>query len=278
MMLAMDTHQEKNGEVKKVRVLLANDIIVIQNGVITNNPFIFRLEKSLTSQWMIANRKKVIGRIKFLFREYYGEGYGGNIDDCFGYAVEYFMKSKRRAFRRMYFGQESTYDVQQYCFSQLKYIVRNYLKDINGKLVVQPIVNADEKESSRGGMVDETLAIDQMCVEDKVLVRDIKMWDEQFEWLRDYESYFKDKNYKDFDIMGYLAYMYFDVQEDIETHANHVAKMIGESVELIALVTSDFKEDVSRQEDRAIELLTDIKELVQASKHGWKPKVLRDKR
>ena len=278
MMQVTERERVKKEDGKNVTIVQANDVVVIQNGIITNNPFIFRLEKSITSQWMIENRGKVLSRISFYFREYYGVGYGGNEDDCFGYAVDYFMESKKRAFRPSYFGHATTYSVEQYCLSHLKYIVRNYLKGLNGGLNVQAIVTTGEKEICRGGLVDETLEIDQLSVEDMVLIRDVEMWDEQFEWLMEYEDYFLDKNYKDFDIMGYMAHMFFDVIHDtIEEHATYVAEQINESVELIRLVTEDFRLDVAQKEDVAVEMLQEIKVLLEETKNVWKPKYIRDK-
>lgn len=264
----------KRGE--KVSLLMANGCVVIQNGVITNNPFVYRLDKSQVSQWMVTNRANVMSKIRYWFREMHVNMYGGNEDDCFGYAVDYFTENKRRAFRKSYFGRESTYDVRNYCYSQLKFIVQNYIKDLNGGLKVNSIVNTDEMENTRNGVVDETIAINQMTVEDMVLHSDVQLWDDHYEWLSEYKEYFLDKNYKDFDIIGYLTYMYLDVQGgNFEEQLLHVAKKIGESVELVALVTDDFRQDVVNKDNDAVDVLNAIIELVEAVKHGWKPIILR---
>lgn len=279
MMQVTQKEKQKKESGNGVKIVQANDNVVIQNGTIANNPFIFRLEKSTTSQWMIANKSKVLNRIMYYFREYNGAGYGGNADDCFCYAVDYFMESKKRAFRKSYFGKETTYNVEQYCLTLLKYSVRNYLNELNGGLNIQSIVTAEERGERRGGCVDETLAIDQLSVEEQVMERDIDMWDEQFDWLMEYEGYFKDKNYKEFDIKGYLAYMYFDVNHiDIKDHVEHVAKSIGESVDLVKLVTQDFRIDVVNKDDVAVELLNEIKTMVKETRNGWKPKIIRNKK
>lgn len=279
-MVAMETFTEERSEAPKDKFLMANNIIVIQNGSIVNNPFSHRLELSHTSQWMVANKKAVTSRIGYWFREMYVASYGGNVDDCFGYAIDYFTESKRRAFRKSYFGKESTYDVRSYCFSQLKYIVQNYLKELRGGVDIQSFVTSDEMEAvgKRYGVVEETIARTlQVSVEDQAINQDYLAWDAEYDWLEDYEDYFTDKNYKKFDIVGYLTYMYLDVQEEnIEDHVKYVAQKIGESVEMIALVTDDFRRDVIKKEDRAIDLLKEISGLVGAVKTGWKPKRIRE--
>lgn len=260
---------------------MANNNVIIRNGVIVNNPFSQRLEMSHTAQWMIQNKSLVMSKIWFWFEEFYATSYGGNAEDCFGYGIDYFTESKRRAFRKSYFGRDTTYDVSKYCLSQVRYIVLNYLKDMNNGLELQFIVNSDEKEMVRHGVVEETMNNpDEMCTEDLIESRDIAMWDERYEWLEEYILYFTNKNYKTFDVMGYLTHMYLDVNDEdidgyIDDHIINVGNKIGESVDMITLVTDDFRRDVNKRDEDALELLALITELVGAVKVGWKPKILR---
>lgn len=261
----------------KETLIMANNLVVIQNGVIVNNPFSQRLEMSHATQWLVENQVQVKKKIGYWFREMYVYAYGGNVEDCFGLAIDYFTESKRRAFRKGYFGKESTYSVKNYCLSQLKYVVQNYVKSLRA-VEVSSIVTSGEMEGSRNGVIDETISDkEQLSVDELAIARDIELWDEQFQWLMDYEDYFLDKNYKPFDLEGYLMYMYLNVQsEDIETHAEYVAKKIGESVELVRLVTADFRRDVMKRDTIAMELLSDIGNMVEAVKCGWKPKRIRE--
>lgn len=260
----------------KEKLVMVNNQVMIQNGVVVNNPFSHRLEMSHAAQWLIENQTQVKKKLGYWFRELYVYAYGGNVEDCFGYALDYFTESKRRAFRKGYFGKDSTYSVKNYCLSQLYYVVQNYRKRLR-EIEVYSIVTSGEMESSRNGIIDETLSDRQeLTVDDKAISRDIALWDEKFEWLMDYESYFLEKNYKDFDIEGYLIYMYLHVHSEVfSEQVEYVAKKIGESVELVCLVTDDFRIDVHNRNEDAMNLLVDIQEMIEAVKNGWSPIRLR---
>lgn len=266
-------------------MLMVNDCVFIQNGKIAGNPFYFRLDNSEAVHWILSNEDVVRKKIKFWFSELGLLNNGGNVDDCLSFAVKDFIENRSKVFKKNFFGKDSTYSVENYCLTLIKYCVQNYAKDLKDKLANQiSLGTTNEAESSKSVVVEETLAnYNQTAVDEYIVNTDFTEYDEKFSWLYDYQKYFLDKKYKKFNIMNYLVYMYFDinkVEDDtvnfIDGQIKYVAKKLGEPESLIKLVTNDFRKDVENGNVMALDVYEIIGELVDATKFGWKPKLLLD--
>ncbi|KTF59830.1 hypothetical protein [Bacillus amyloliquefaciens] len=260
-------------------LIVANGTVVVANGIIRNNPFSSKIVMSEATQWMIRNEDVVKKSIWYWFR--HCKVSGGNVDDCFEYGLNYFIEKKKRAFRKFYFGKESSYGIENYVLSSIRNVVQEYRSRMNDGHKVVPFVTSEETDQfgAAVGKVEETVGSDTIVETGEMVVEsDEKYWDERFEWLAvSFQQFVEDRQYKVFSVEDYLYYMFLRVDTaDIEKHRDTVAKKCGESKDLIKMVTRDFQMEVRDGKEYAADMLVLIKELLDGVQAGWKPLHIRE--
>lgn len=105
---------------------VVDNLVVLKDGKIDDNPFSKSISTSLASTWILENEPLVKQKLAVTML---GQSLGVHeVDECFDYAVFYFLEKKKREFNPGYWGDEtsSTYTLEIYCLSQLPQIVYYY--------------------------------------------------------------------------------------------------------------------------------------------------------
>lgn len=269
------------------KTLVANDCVFIQNGLIAGNPFVHRLDSSKTAQWMITHKKEVMKLIKYWIREFGLSNAGLNAEDCFAYSLTYFIENKSKEFRKSYFGKGTNYTIRNYLHVNLRFCIHNYIKQYiknpDKNIIVSNNSSDFEKNNTRFKVIEDNLTKKEDVYENLFQDNYVEL-DKKFDELIEFEDYFTEKGYKNFDLLGYIAFMYFNVDnynaennsDLINSQIEYVAEKIGESKQLIQLITHDFKKDYYNKNPKAIRLLRKISSLVDSMKTGWKPDIIRE--
>lgn len=111
---------------------VVDNLVVLKDGKIDDNPFSKSISSSLASTWILENESLVKQKLAVALL---GQSLGVHeVDECFDFAVFYFLEKKKREFDPGYWGDEasSTYTLDIYCLTQLPQIVfyyRNRVKD-----------------------------------------------------------------------------------------------------------------------------------------------------
>lgn len=270
------------------KTLIINDCVIIQDGYIVDNPFIYSLESSKTIRWILKNKPYVTNLIMYWFREYGLNNVGLNVEDCFSYVINFFISDGKKEF--IYFESDNGFksSIKKYVSLQIKYCVHNYIKEFFKE--PQATSNATDSENQSTATDTEIKNTKQYYNANSTdyyselysSKEKFAELDEKFNNLANYKRYFELKGFIDFDFLSYIGFMYFYV-ENIENpkenkskflfkQYQNVANILEVDVELVKLVTEEFKSDVYNRNRIAKRLFQEIAYLVDHIKLGWKPK------
>lgn len=279
-------------------LILVNDTVIIQNGLILGNPFFLKLNSNSTLEWVVKHKNTVYNLIGFWLKQFNFSNSGIDIDDCFDSIVQFFMENPEKEFKENFFGENSTYTIKEYVKYCVKLCVMNYIKNYlsERKNIVSKATSSETLayledniyfagyDSNEMENISYNLEPSEKDTHEKFLEFDVL-----FDSLSNYNKYFSEKGYKEFDVLGYFTYMYFDVEKDkekqkensnselISNQVLYTASKINESKELVSMVTADLKSDYLKRNREAKKILNTIRTLVSAlSETGWKPEILRN--
>lgn len=206
---------------KEGKVYTYGDLI-IKDGEIVGNEFSYNIGSSQASTWVINNESKVMNRIGYYLRVL--NVAGGDKEDCFNYAIYYFLDKKEREVVLNFFGEGTDYGIGKYCMSNLKFAVYGYKNNINkvrGEGTTYLIDTKDTEERGQGYSIEDITydnSISDDAYADPLQVVEFKELKDQFkEDMLGYASYFKGEGYKVFDILNVFSYLFYNIgqQEEI---------------------------------------------------------------
>lgn len=264
--------------------------IHISNGEIRNNPFAKKIRKSKAAEWVLANEGLAKARIREEMRTLYLGSH--EVDECYDYAISYFLESADREFDENYFGvaEESTYSIDIYCLFQLRMAVYRYRNEMRKRLAntVHIVDDAqDDSESLPKGCIsfnvlnserdsDVTHGMQRLNIEDIVDFA-------EFQYILDYELPKYDEKFQilgvhySFKFREYIYYMFLDSsinrELDVSQLQKETAKIIatkmGRSVSWLDKINRLIRTLMASRTDFFGEVPGIIAQLVQGRNNGW---------
>lgn len=202
---------------KEGKVYTYGDLIV-KDGEIVGNEFSYNIGSSQASTWVINNESKVMNRISYYLRVL--NVAGGDKEDCFNYAIYYFLDKKEREVVLNFFGEGTDYGIGKYCMSNLKFAVYGYKNNINkvrGEGTTYLIDTKDTEERGQGYSIEDIThdnSLTDAAYANPLHVVEAKELKDQFkEDMLLYSTYFKKEGYKVFDILNVFSYLFFNISQ-----------------------------------------------------------------
>lgn len=248
--------------------------LIIKDGNVLGNVFSYNINNSMASMWIIENPLKVKGAITKYMNSI--KVVGGDTEDCYNFAIYYFLDNRGREIVLNFFGTDTDYDVEKYCMSNLKFVVYNYknsLKKVRGDNTSNLIDNEEmERYTTFGGNTSQMTYDNSMTKSgdfgDPSTLRDEEMLRKTLKSeLLMFDSYFKKKGYVVFDVLNYLSYLFFnaenlerilDESEDKESFRSgitvEVANRLGMSKDLSRMVFDDLTKGVKNGEEDELDI------------------------
>lgn len=122
---------------------LVNEVLIIRDGYIIDNPFYKPKFKSRVVSWLVANQTEV----KRYIYGYFNQN-DLTVDDVFAYVIDYFLVESRD-FNKS-FGTTDNYSIESYVYYLLKNnILKAYMKEKVGKKEVS-LLDETEKTGYKG--------------------------------------------------------------------------------------------------------------------------------
>lgn len=261
----------------------------LKDGLIENNPFSKKLGNCLAANWMLKNKKKAKAKIKEVMKE---QRLGTHeVDECYGYAIYYFLEKEDREFKEDFFGEGSseTYNIDIYCLFKLKIIVYEYRNEMRNRLKNTLHLIDTEKEDADN--------MPRRCISYNILTRDnqnnegnlVYSYNEviEFEELQDildnelvlYDEYFKLVGLKNFSFRDYVYHMFLsnkvlEIGDDGLLTKESFQK-IAESLEMTPVALKKINKIVKNLMKTRKDLFGDVPELigrlVNGKTSGWTP-------
>lgn len=194
--------------------------LIVKNGEIVGNEFNYNISSSQASTWIINNEKKVMNKINYYLRVLNVPG--GDREDCFNFAIYYFLDKKEREVVLNFFGEGTDYGIGKYCMSNLKFAVygyKNNLKKLRGEGTTSLVDAKDTEEKGKGYSIEDITYNNSLSQSDKMygsplqIIEDSEM-KERFKLdMLQFTDYFKEEGYKVFDILNVFSYMFFNISQ-----------------------------------------------------------------
>ncbi|PGT90149.1 hypothetical protein [Bacillus thuringiensis] len=257
---------------------VANGEVVIVDGRIQNNPFAKQMRSSMAVQWMLQNQGRVNARLGKLIHDYGIQG--GDYQDCFDFAIEYFTDRDSRVFRKNFHGKGTSYNVGAYVVSNLDNVVKSYQSKLMPKDVkVVPMLNADESERNFSGQLGESITKDtDITPEVTLTLCDVEYWDNYFLGIMDwFMEHVEEYSYTPFAYEEFVYYMFMQNRHnDLQEQLLSSAMYCGMGKALAEYVLKNITLDRERKKKWVTPFVRGIVELLDAVKLGWKPKSMRE--
>lgn len=222
--------------------------LIVKNGEIVGNEFNYNISSSQASTWIINNEQKVMNRINYYLRIL--NVAGGDKEDCFNFAIYYFLDKKEREVVLNFFGEGSDYGIGKYCMSNLKFAVygyKNNLKKIRGEGTTYLIDSKDTEERGKGYSIEDITYDNSLSDRDTSFDNplDILEYSElQKRFKKDmlmFGGYFKEEGYKVFDILNVFSYLFFNISQREELLNNDKNTLRKSVYEWVAEETGESK-------------------------------------
>lgn len=249
--------------------------LIIKEGNILGNDFSYNINNSQASLWIINNASKVKSTLSWHMKK--TKVVGGDVEDCYNFAIYYFLDNREREVVLNFFGDDSNYDVEKYCMSNLKFVVFNYknsLQKVRGANVANLIDTEEMEKYTVFGSNTNQLTYDNSLTksgdyEDPSTHKDyVELKEGLKRELLMYDTYFKDKGYIIFDVLNYFAYLFFNAEmlEVIEEESGDkesfregitvsVANRLGMSKDLSRIVYDELTKGVKKGEEDESDIL-----------------------
>lgn len=264
----------------------------LKDGEIKNNPFSRKIGNWTAANWMLQNEKRAKAKIREVMKE---QRLGTHeVDECYGYAVYYFIEEEKREFKEDFFGEESseTYNIDIYCTFQLKMIVYKYRNEMKNRLKhTIHLIDTDKDDSDN---------MPKKCISYNVLTNDSSKEDgksreysynevieyEELQGILDeelpkYDEYFELVGFTEFSFRDYVYHMFLsDRIRDLEKNGNQldekslktISKDIGISSSALKKTNKIVKNLMRTRNDLFADVPTLIGRLLEGKNTGWKPK------
>lgn len=265
-----------------------NGLVTIVDGYIKGNPFSKAIGDNKAARWILENRGMVEGKLR---KEMLSYGLGVHeLDECYDYAIYFFLEKDGRDFDEDYFGKDvrGTYTLAIYCMSRLREVVWLYKEEMKERMdSTVYLVGVDDMEDGRVGhgcitdggvsssmvdvVVDEYDDIVEFEDMQEVLDKVLPMYDEDFRM----------KGLLNFSTRDFVYHLFLS-EDGIELDGRslkmtsgsykEVAGRLGLEVATLRKVYEYVKKLV-REDDGDIfrDLFENIYGLVEAKKKGWRP-------
>lgn len=262
--------------------------LIIKDGQIIGNPFSYNVNNSQASLWIINNREKVISMISRYISAL--RVHGGDAEDCYNYAIYYFLDRRDREVVLNFFGDESGYNVEKYCMSNLKFVVYNYkthVQKMRGAHTINLVDNEEmENYQTYGTNMNQltnkqSLSSSNDYADPYHFEGNDQMAKDFYNEIMMYTDYFEKQGYAVFDVMNFLSYLFFHSHEIIDEteqaeNKEHfrrilvgfVASKLNMSEDLARLVYDDFIQGVRKQDELASDLFEVINRYVDLGLKG----------
>lgn len=123
-------------------------LVQVNDGVIKDNPFSKSIGTSLAANWLLENESIAKNKIKQIMKT---QQLGiHEADECFDFALYYFLEKEERDYNKDYFGDEAseTYSIRVYCLKKLELIVYVYRNEMRRRLdMTVHLVDMDKDDS-----------------------------------------------------------------------------------------------------------------------------------
>lgn len=257
---------------------VANGEVVIANGRIQGNPFARQMHSSMAVQWMLQNQERVTARIGAVLHAHGVQG--GDCQDCFDFALEYFTDRDSRVFRKNFHGKGTGYSVGAYVMGNLNYIVETYRNKVVPKdVTVMPMIREDEAERNFAGKLGDAITKSTDKTPEAMLaLRDVEYWDNYFEGVMDwFMEHVEAYSYTEFPYEKFVYSMFLHARSvDKREQLRSTAEICGMGKALSEYVLKNIDNDKNKNKPWVVPFVEGILELLEARKLGWKPKSIRE--
>lgn len=261
----------------------------LKDGEIKNNPFSKKLGDCRAANWMLANEKKAKAKIREVMKE---QRLGTHeVDECYGYAIYFFLEKEEREFREDYFGEGSseTYNIDIYCLFKLKMIVYEYRNEMKNRLkFTVHLIDTDKDDSDN---------MPKRCISYNVLTKNnnedgnlVYTYNEviEFEELQDildnelsiYDEEFKLVGLNNFSFRDYVYHMFLsDSFRELDRDGSQldsnslslISEELGISPSALKKTNKIVKNLMKTRRDLFREVPELIAKLLSGKNQGWKP-------
>lgn len=114
--------------------IVIDGLVHLKDGVIKDNPFSKSVGNCLAAHWLLENKELAKSKIREVMRD---QRLGDHeVDECYDYAIYFFLEKEDRDFNADHFGEEAsnTYSINIYCLFKLKMIVYEYRNEMRKRL------------------------------------------------------------------------------------------------------------------------------------------------
>jgi hypothetical protein len=262
-------------------------LVHIKDGVIKDNPFSKSVGNCLAAHWLLENSETAKNKIRAVMREQHlGEH---EVDECFDYAIYFFLEKEDRDFKSDHFGEEAsnTYSIDIYCLYKLKMIVYEYRNEMKKRLkATVHLVDIDKDEQEK--MPKKCISFDVLNKasfeheKNNYGFNDVTEYQDLQELL-DIELPFYNEDFRtlgmhNFDFRSYVYHLFLG-DLDIKLDGS---QLTDETLELVSIKMGVTKSTLKKQMKIVKELMKtrkdlfrDIPELmlrlVNGKQQGWKP-------
>lgn len=262
--------------------------VYLKNGEIKSNPFSKSIRKSLAAEWILNHEGKAKAKIREVMKS---QRLGiHEVDECYDYAVSFFLENEDRDFDKDYFGKDGsdTYHIDIYCLFQLKMIVYSYRNEMKRRLK-KTVHLVDYDKDSQDSMPKNCISYNVLKRESDLdttgtyTIGDV-VEHEELQYLLDveipkYDAKFKLVGIQDFDFRNYIYYMFLDDSFERQLNASHlqpstlkeIAAKLGESSSWLKKINRIVRDLMLTRKDFFGDVPSLISTLVQGKSNSWIP-------
>lgn len=266
-----------------------DNLVTLKDGKIVGNPFSRSIRTSLSATWLLNNESLVKQKIAYVMK-YHGLGVH-EVDECFSYAVFYFLEDDERDFRAEYWGDETstTYTIEIYCLSAITNIVYHYRNEMKKRMksevhlidrdkdsdapmpkrcISYDVLNGSSFEEVKGGFgFEEVVEYEEL---QDILDLDIPAYGEQL---------CEAKGLLNFDFRNYVYHMFLrgdgvislDGKNLSKESLNMISSELGMTPSALTKINLLIKDVMKRHPEWFRDLPELLLTLVEARQNGWVP-------
>lgn len=259
----------------------------MKDGMIKNNPFSKSIKSSLSAMWMLNNRNRALHKIREVMRS---ERLGTHeADECFEFALYFFLEREDRDFKSKYFGEDAvnSYSIDIYCLSKLRYIVWHYRNEMRARLA-NTVYLIDRDKDDMEAMPKKSISFDLLnkasFEEEKKSYgfNEVVEFDELQELLDVVVPYYNDEfkmfGLVNFDFKKYVYYTFLSNKELVlekkhlsDETLDEIAEELGMSVNALTIINKRVSDLLKTRPDVFGDLRDVLFRLVEGKINGWKP-------
>lgn len=266
---------------------ILSGIINIKDGIILDNPFSKSIGTSLAAQWLLDNSQLAKSKIREVMREQWLGIH--EVDECFDYAIYFFLEKDDRDFNAGYFGDEAseTYSIDIYCLYKLKMIVYEYRNEMKKRLD-STVHLIDMDKDGQDSMPKRCISYDILSkssfeeekngygFNDVIEFQDLQeMLDIELPY---YNEDFKILGMNNFDIRSYVYHLFLsdellemDGSKITDDSMSAIAENMGVTKSALKKQTKIVKDLMKTRKDLFEDVPDMMARMVKGKLNGWKP-------